>query len=93
MKQENNKVIFINALQGALSSEDIKELEECIAKEEIQLQIQSHSPRYMNGIEDLYAQIQIMCSNELLFALFTGVLGSGIYDVLKNFLCKMYSKM
>lgn len=91
--KEDNRVILINALQGALSVEDIAELEECLVKEEIQIEIHSHSPRYMNGIEDLYAQIQIICSQEVLFALFTGVLGSGIYDVLKTFLCKLYNKM
>lgn len=93
MKEDSSKVILIDALPGALTSEDIKELEECIIQEDICLKVHSHNPRYMNGIEDLFAQIQIICSQEVLFALFTGVLASGIYDVLKSFLCKIYDKM
>ena len=93
MKTINKNIIAIDALQGALSAENIKELEECVVGKDICIETYSHSPRYMNGIEDLYAQIQVICSQELILAIFTGVLGSGIYDVLKTFLCKLYSKM
>ena len=93
MKENRNKVILIESLNGVLSLEDIKELEEYVEMDDIQIQVHSYSPRYMNAFEDLYAQIEIICSQDVLFALFTGVVGSGIYDVIKTFLCKIYSKM
>lgn len=93
MKENNKKVILIDALEGVLTLEDIKGLEECVAKDDIQLLVYSHSPIYMNGIEELYAQIEIVCSQELLTAVLTGVVGSGIYDVLKTLLCKLHGKM
>lgn len=93
MNDDNNKVILIDALQGALTSEDVKELEECIVQEGICLEVHTHKPQYMNGIEDFFSQIQIICSKEVIFALVTGVFASGIYEALKIFLCKVYNKM
>lgn len=93
MKKDSNKAILIDYLQDILKIEDLKDLEDGLSQEDILLDARSHKPQYMNGLEEMFAQIQIFCSSELVFAIGTGILGSGIYDVLKVFLRKIYNKL
>ena len=85
--------ILIDSLQTIFSLEDINELEMCLKQENIHLEMHTHQPQYIAGIEELFAQVQILLSPDIVYAITTGILTNGMYDVLKQFLKRILTKM
>lgn len=92
-KREIENAVWIDYLQDSFTSDDIEELAECLDRENILLRTHVHRPQYIGGIEQLFPQIRILLSPEIVNAVGTGILTNGIYEVLKIFLYKIFIKM
>lgn len=92
-KVEFDKVVLLDYVQNTFSSNDILELHNCLKPEGIILKEHVHKRQYIAGIEELFAQIQIILSPDFVNVISTGLLTNGMYDVMKIFLQKIYFKM
>lgn len=97
MKNTQKKVpkstVGIDYLEGTLSDDALKEIEDCLHTASLSLYAHSHKPKHIAGIEDFFAQVSIVLSPDVVAAICTGLITSGVYDVIKKALCFIYSNL
>ena len=72
--------------QNAFETEELKELENGLSNYDISLKTHANSPKYIMGIEDLFPQIQIFLSPDIVQTICFGVASSALWDSIKIFL-------
>ena len=71
--------------QNAFETEELKELENGLSSCGISLKIHENTPKYIMGIEDLFPQIQIFLSSDIVQAICLGVVSGALWDGIKLF--------
>ena len=71
--------------QNAFETEELKELENGLSGCGISLKIHENTPKYIMGIEDLFPQIQIFLSSDIVQAICLGVVSGALWDGIKLF--------
>lgn len=92
-REKFDRVILVDYLQNTFSSNDMLELKDCLTQGGFILEEHVHKQQYIAGIEELFAQIQIILSPDFVNIIGTGLLTNGMYDAMKIFLQKIYFKM
>ena len=85
-KKKLDATISLDYLQGLLSKEDLKKLEDELNNNGFSLSSQETQPRYIAGVEDFFPQIQVFLSPDLLRNLYLGLVTNAFYDGIKYFL-------
>ena len=71
--------------QNAFETEELKELENGLSGCGISLKIHENTPKYIMGIEDLFPQIQIFLSPDIVQAICLGAVSGALWDGIKLF--------
>lgn len=77
--------IGLEYLKNAFETEELKELETGLADCGISLKIHENPPKHIMGIEDLFPQIQIFLSSDIVQTICLGVASSALWDGIKLF--------
>lgn len=85
--------IGLDYLDGTFLPDDIAALEGYLQWAGISLTIRHHSERYLAGIGDLFADISIFLSSDIVSAIVFGTVTNGVYDALKWTLQYMYRSL
>lgn len=71
--------------KNAFETEELKELENGLSGCGISLKTHENTPKYIMGIEDLFPQIQIFLSSDIVQAICLGVVSGALWDGIKLF--------
>lgn len=71
--------------KNAFETEELKELENGLSGCGISLKTHENTPKYIMGIEDLFPQIQIFLSSDIVQAICLGVVSGALWDGIKFF--------
>ena len=85
-KKALTSAIGLEYQQNAFDSEELKELENGLSDCGISLKTHANKPKYIMGIEELFPQIQIFLSSDIVQTICLGVASSAIWDGIKFFL-------
>lgn len=85
-KKALTSAIGLEYQQNAFDSEELKELENGLSDCGISLKTHANKPKYIMGIEELFPQIQIFLSSDIVQTICFGVASSAIWDGIKFFL-------
>ncbi len=78
-----SSAIGIEYLQNTLTTNEITDLESDLNRYGIQLQTHSNAPRFIMGIEDLFPQIQIFLSPDIVETICSGIASGALWDGIK----------
>ena len=78
-----SSAIGIEYLKNALATNEITELERDLNRYGIKLQTHSNDPRFIMGIEDLFPQIQIFLSPDIVQTICLGIASGALWDGIK----------
>ena len=78
-----SSAIGIEYLQNALTTNEITELESNLNRYGIKLQTHSNAPQFIMGIEDLFPQIQIFLSPDIVETICSGIVSGALWDGIK----------
>lgn len=92
-RESTTKLIGLKYHQNIFEAEEIRDLEKDLNQYGIELQTQSNAIQYIMGIEDLFPQIQVFLSPQIVQSIGFGILSSAIWDGVKLFLCSLRKKM
>ena len=85
----NNNTITIEYLKGLLSSEDIDELKQSFNDTDTLVEVKSYPPRVMAAIDELFSDIAINLSSDVVSGIFIGVISNGVFAALISCLKKI----
>jgi hypothetical protein len=85
--------ISIDYLEGSFSESELNELKEILESSQFSLTTSSHEPINIGGIEELFPQIKMLVSPDIVNAIILGLVTSGAYDTLKTTLMFIYHKI
>ena len=71
--------------KNAFETEELKELENGLSGCGISLKTHENTPKYIMGIEDLFPQIQIFLSSDIVQAICLGIVSDSLWDGIKLF--------
>ena len=71
--------------KNVFETEELKELENGLSGCGISLKTHENTPKYIMGIEDLFPQIQIFLSSDIVQAICLGVVSGALWDGIKLF--------
>ena len=77
--------IGLEYLQNSFETEELKELEKCLADCGISLKTHENTPKHIMGLEDLFPQIQIFLSSDIVQAICSVVIPGALWDGIKLF--------
>lgn len=77
--------IGLDYQQNAFETEELKELENGLVDCGISLKTHVNTPKHIMGIEDLFPQIQIFLSSDIVQAICLGVVSGALWDGIKLF--------
>jgi len=88
---EQKKTILTNSIgleyqQNAFGTEELKELENGLSDCGVSLKTHANTLKYIMGIEDLFPQIQIFLSSDIVQTICLGVASSALWEGIKFFL-------
>lgn len=83
----------IDYLEGTFNKEDLDDIENYLNKKSISLYASSHHPKQIMGIEDLFPQIGIMLSPDIVHNICMNLLSCALYDAIKQTLCYIWKKI
>lgn len=92
-RESTTKLIGLKYHQNIFEAEEIRDLEKDLNQYGIELQTQSNAIQYIMGIEDLFPQIQVFLSPQIVQSIGFGILSGAIWDGVKLFLCSLRKKM
>lgn len=92
-RESTTKLIGLKYHQNIFEAEEIRDLEKDLNQYGIELQTQSNAIKYIMGIEDLFPQIQVFLSPQIVQSIGFGILSGAIWDGVKLFLCSLRKKM
>ena len=94
MKRDLDKnTIAIEYLQGLLLPEDIDALNCSLNDTSLSLEFKSYPPRIMAGIEELFPNIAIYLSSDLVSGIIIGVIANGVFDGIKSTFKLIYDRV
>lgn len=85
MGKSVNRFIGLEYLENTFESDEIKELESGLNMLGIDLKVRSNPPKPIMGIENLFPQIQILLSSNIVQEICLGVVTGAIWDGIKLF--------
>ena len=95
MNRLNKKILAItNTIgleyqQNAFETTELKELENGLSDCNISLKAHVNTPKYIMGIEDLFPQIQVFLSSDIVQTICLGIASSALWDGIKFFFCSL----
>lgn len=92
-RESTTKLIGLKYHQNIFEVEEIRDLEKDLNQYGIELQTQSNAIQYIMGIEDLFPQIQVFLSPQIVQSIGFGILSGAIWDGVKLFLCSLRKKI
>lgn len=92
-KKPKSNEIVIDYLENAFTEEELNEMSELLNEYGFSVWGHPHRPRYIQGIEDLFAQITIVLPPDLLQQIVIGLATNGLYDCIKVFFSSLWRKI
>lgn len=86
------KTVGIEYLENSFSVEELEEMQVILKQENMHLKTVSRPSVPTMCLEELFAQIKILLSSDILQGIYTGIIASGLYGGLKNLLKYIFLK-
>lgn len=93
MEVKLKKTIAIDYLENAFEKEEFVEIERTLQSIDCSLVTHSHPNRYIASFEELFANISILLSPDIVQAICLGLATNGVYDTLKATIMFVYEKL
>ncbi len=87
------QTLCIDYLQGLFTNQDLKTIEKLLWDESISLISHSHQPQPIAGLEELFAQVSLFLSQDIVQSIVLGLATNGVYDALKQTLLFVHHKL
>ena len=88
-----HSAMILDYLEGSFDEDELKELEGILDSSQLSLTINQHEPIHLNAIEELFPQVRMFLSHDIVTTIISGLATSSLYDTLKASLSFIYHRM